>query len=725
VTGVGAVTALGPDSDSTFRRLAAGERAFSEVTLFDVSDQRVRIAAEISGLRVSDVAPRAEAESWSRTDALGVLAAREALASAGLRPGAPASLAVGASTGGMYEAESILGVVGERGHNDASVRRLLAYPISTTAERIAGSLGGVERAATLCSACSSGAVAIVQAAAWLASGKTERVLAGGGDGLCRLTFSGFNALGATDRDACRPFDARRAGLSLGEGAAFLVLETERAARARGARILAWLSGWAVLSEAYHITHPDPSGRTAVRLMTQALARAGRVASDVDYVNAHGTGTLQNDAAEGKAVREALGSSAERAWVSSLKGQVGHTLAAAGALEAVVTVLAIERGMVPPTGGLEVFDPAVPLRHVLGSGRRESVRLAFSNSFGFGGTGCVVVFEHAAEPDRRPVAPPPGRTAITGLFSLGPLGELAGDAHAAYAAPPAEPLPARLAREPLQQLDPARSRRFDRAAALVSAGVEHALADAGLAPEGVGIVAGSAFGNLERSVQFVKRLAERGARMASPAEFPHLVPSAPTGNASIYNGATGPVTSVADLTTGGEAAVFAASSFLELGLAAAMVAGAAEPYDVLVDSVLAPLWSRTAGQRSEGGAWLVLEDVEHAARRGARSLALLAEHAHASEPERAFVALPPPGDRALVVCAHVASELERALGASAWGGVRRVSVLGCSGSHEASGAFALAAAVALVARGQASEALACGGARGRVYVLRVIAAEASR
>jgi 3-oxoacyl-[acyl-carrier-protein] synthase II len=312
--------------------------------------------------------------------------------------------------------------------------------------------------------------------------------------------------------------------------------------------------------------------------------------------------------------------------------------------------------------------------------------------------------------------------VTGIFSLGPRGELTNEQHTAYGEGDDSPLQARLEVDPLKLLDAARSRRFDRAAALASAGVERALSSAALSAQGTGIVAGSAFGNLERSVEFVKRLRERGARMASPAEFPHLVPSAPTGNASIYTGASGPVTTVADLTTGGEAAVGVALSFIELGLARAMVAGAGEPHDSLVASVLAPLYGRSRALRSEGGAWLVLEAAEHAAARGARVLASLAEHAHACDPAAAFAKLLPPSDRARVVLAHVAPELERALTASSWGRVPRVDVLGRCGAHEAAGAFALAAAVALVARGDASETLACGGASGRAYVVRIVPGE---
>ena len=514
VTGVGLVTALGPDATSSFRRLVAGERGFGPIKLFEVDGQRTRIAAEISGLRVSDVAPAGQADAWSRSDALGVLAAREALASARLKPGAPVSIAVGASTGGMYEAEAVLGSMRREGASDASARRLLAYPLSTTAERIAEVVGGVERIVTLCSACSSGANAIAQAAAWIRSGQATSVLAGGADGLCSLTFTGFNSLGAMDVDPCRPFDASRAGMSLGEGAGFLLLELESSARARDARIYAWLSGWAIGAEAHHITNPQPSGATAARLLSETLKRARLEAGEVDYVNAHGTGTPQNDAMEARALRAVFGDETKRIRVSSSKGQLGHTLGAAGAIEAAITVLAVDSGMSPPTGGLRTPDVELGLCHVMLRGEALEIRAALSSSFGFGGSGCVLAFEQPRAPAREHQAAPRSRLVITAAASVGPLGVLSGESNAAYAesrsAKPASQQTdcesaSRLALDPLALLDPARSRRFDRGAAFVTAGAELALRQAELAGAGVGLVAGD---GLRRSRALRRVLATR-------------------------------------------------------------------------------------------------------------------------------------------------------------------------------------------------------------------------
>ncbi len=730
VTGLGIVSALGPDAPATFRQIARGVRGFAPVTLFDVSGQRSAIAAQVSGLSARDVAPQGEADVWSRSDALGVLAAAEALASAGVAAGSEGlALCVGGTTGGMYEAEGVLAKMNGESASDASVRRLLSYPLSTTAERIAGRLGPVRRALTLCSACSSGAIAIAQGAAWLASGRAEYVLAGGTDGLCQLTYTGFNSLGAMDPGACRPFDQARAGLSLGEGSGFLALELESRARARGARILAFLTGWAVLAEAHHITHPEPSGEIAARIISRALARAGRSAPELDYVNAHGTGTVHNDAMEARALERALGAERQRVFVSSSKGNIGHTLGAAGAIEAALTVLAIEGGTLPATGGLQVPDPTLGLRHVAAGGQACRVRCAISNSFGFGGTGAVLVFEHA---ESAPAAE--GREAsqrqivITGVSSFGPRGALSGTENAAYASPlRPEQVPANIA-DALSLLEPAKSRRFDESSALVTLGAEQALRDAAATAEDTGLVCGTAYGNVQRSVAFLRRVSERGPRLASPADFPHLVPSAPAGNASIYLGLTGPVVSVSDLATSAEAAVELGVSFIRSGLSDRVIAGAAEPADPFIARVLSPLHGRKGPSRGQGAGWIVLEAAEAAEARGARVYAELAAWlCEWSLPKAALRALPPPlgagGER--VLCANVAPELVSVLDDSAWGSVSRVAIAAQTGEHEALGGMALAAAAALVHQAALTSVLVCGFSRGRHYAALLIPHGAQR
>jgi 3-oxoacyl-[acyl-carrier-protein] synthase II len=364
VTGLGVVSPLACGAEATMDRILAGDRATVPITLFHVEGSRTNIVAQ------APIDPPSE-EGWSRADVMSILAAREALAQAGLDPaaGAAVDLVLGGTTAGMFETEAPLAELSREFLPQmearkatppevvAPLQRMLSHPLSSTADQVARALGPFGQARTVCSACSGGANAVLLAAAWIRTGRSRAVLAGGVDALCRLTFTGFGALAALSPEPCRPFDRRRSGLNLGEGAAFLVIEPEEEARARGARPLVELRGWAVGAEANHITNPESSGETAARIMGRALARAGLSPADLDYVNAHGTATPLNDAMESAALRRCLGPEIGRVPVSSSKGQIGHTLAACGAIEAAITAMAIVRGALPPTAGLEEIDPA--------------------------------------------------------------------------------------------------------------------------------------------------------------------------------------------------------------------------------------------------------------------------------------------------------------------------------------------------------------------------------
>nr|UXE44719.1 hypothetical protein Hi04_10k_c3120_00021 [uncultured bacterium] len=710
VTGVGMVSALGRDASATFDALVRGERGFRRLTTFDPGDARARIAAEVAWLDVNAVAPAGAAGGFSRTDALALLAAREALANAGGAAGR-LGICLGGTTGGMFETEQAL-LAGPLDRIEPErAARLLSHPLDLTAARVGRALGGAVRSATLCAACSSSALAIVEGAGWLFEDGVDRVLAGGADGLCRLTFFGFEVLGALDPEPCRPFDVARRGLGLGEGAAFLCLERESVARARGASILAFLSGAATGAEAHHITHPEPSGAKAAGLITRALAAAGLAPSTIDYVNAHGTGTEQNDAMEAKAFRLAFGPELSRVRVSSIKGQIGHTLGAAGALEAAVTVLSLAHGVLPPTAGL--VTPADPdLRHVMGSAEALAARAALSCSFGFGGTGAVLAFEHAASSPkaRAPLAKAPASVVVTGLSASGAFGDAqGGDAAAAVlSASPAGD--GALERDPVAALDPTRSRRFDRAAALLTGLTERALADAGRGGDDTGLAAGTAFGAVERSVRFVLRAAERGVRRANPAEFPHLVASAASGNASIYAGLTGPVFGITGGTASAERALEAGVTAVRLAQASAVVTGAVEGFDAIVASVLGPALTASGSvPRTEGGALLVLELEQAARARGARPLARFLGTWSVAAQQTWPCAAPRRTARALVLSAALTREHVAALEASAWAGCARSSIVRASGFHEALSAVALAVAASAVAARQADEVLVLNGA----------------
>jgi 3-oxoacyl-[acyl-carrier-protein] synthase II len=694
--------------------LVRGARAFRKLALFDVADQRSAWAASVSGVRAADVAPASERDTWSRTDAMAVLAAREALADAKLDARSlPTDLYVGGTTGGMFETEDLLAAM----HRDPARRepqqRMLSHPLSATSDRLRGAVAPFRRADTVCSACSSGANAILLGAMAIRAGRSRRVIAGGADGLCRLTFTGFNALGAVSLEPCRPFDVARAGLTLGEGAAFLVLEDEASAALRGVRPIAEVGGWGVGAEAHHITNPESEGTTAAALITRALERSGVSPAEIDYVNAHGTGTPLNDAMESAALRRALGAEMDRILVSSSKGQLGHTLGASGAIEAVVTVLAIERGEIPPTGGLDHPDDACALVHVTGTGRRAELRAALSNSFGFGGTDTVLLFTRAGL-----FAPPPAaaprRVVVTGGATVGPLGPRGWRDSQAYLSPADGPLATVAPFEARDHFDLARARRMDRAARLLTLALQMALGD-GDSPlpqdRNLGAVGGVAYGGVDASAEYIQRVYEKGARLASPMIFPNLVPSSPIGHASIYLGIRGPVLSTADLGVTGESAFALACELVESGEASAMLAGSVEERSAIAERVLAPVCSGSAdwtGVRTEGASAVLLEDEVSAAARGARVLARLA---HLARGRGAFTAsaagVPPPRGRCWTVVARRDEATRRALAQAGWAAARCIELSQSAGNHEGLGGFAIVCAAAAIAEGHVERVLVLG------------------
>ncbi len=701
VTGIGAVSALGQSANATFEAIVAGERGFRPLTLFDALDARARLAAEVRGLEIADVAPRGEAGHFSRTDALALAAAREALGAATV-PASRFGVSLGGTSGAMLEAERELLAGPLDRIEPVRAASLVSQPLDLTTQRVARALGGARRRATVCAACSSSALAIAEGLSWLERGDVDVVLAGGADGLCRLTFFGFDALGALDPAPCRPFDVSRHGLGLGEGAAFLRLERESDARARGAEILAFLSGSATGAEAHHITHPEPSGALAAELLTRALGAAGLEPSELDYVNAHGTGTQQNDAMEGRALHTALGLHAKRVLVSSTKAQHGHTLGAAAALEAVVTVLALARGQAPATAGLERPEDAT-LGHVIGAARRVPLRSAASCSFGFGGTGAVLLFERADAPARERALTPRERVVVTGFSACGPFGELTPEDPERAFEPRRAPFVPTLESSALATLDPERSRRFDGTAAVVTHLAERALRRAELGASGVAVAAGTAFGAVERTVRFMLRVGERGVRRANPAEFPHLVASAASGNASVYLGLSGAAFSVPGGAAAAEAALSAAIAWLANGDARAVVAGAAAAFDAVIAALLAEPVADGASDRSEGGGFIVVETDSGARTRGARAHAEI-EGPWPLELDGVFPAPPPRrAERALVIASPRARSAAAALASSAWAACELRPLRG-TGAHEAESGVAFAVAAALVARRMFEEVL---------------------
>jgi len=396
VTGVGTVNALAHSAPAFAAALRTGTCAVAPVTGFDATGYRSRVAAEVKDLAVPDWIPSPLRRRASRSDLFALVATAEALADSGLDvAAAPARVGIvlGATTGGMMAAETCV-----RDRIDGRIARyakgpLVATPISTSADVLAAVFGLAGPRLVLSTACSSSANALGIGLDWIRLGRADAVVAGGTESLCRTIFAGFNALKAMSPEPCRPFDRRRAGLNLGEGAAVVVIERAADAAARGAHVHARLLGYGTSADAHHLTAPHPEGTGAALAMQRALARAGVDAAAIDYVNAHGTGTPLNDGIEAAAIHAVFGDHTARVAVSSTKGTVGHTLGAAGALEALATVIALRDGFVPPTVSLEDPDPACDLDLPRAS-RDAELRYALSNSYGFGGNNTSVVLGRA-------------------------------------------------------------------------------------------------------------------------------------------------------------------------------------------------------------------------------------------------------------------------------------------------------------------------------------------
>lgn len=389
VTGLGVVSPYGRGCQAYWQGLSHGRCLLGPLSLFPTEGFRSDIGAEVSAAIMQTLSPAHQ----SRATRFLMAAAEEAVRHAGLGAAqlAAAAVSIGGAGGGMLEAEAWYWA---RYHHRETRRHRVALRSMMPSDQTDAlacqlRLGGPRESPIL--ACSSSAAAIATVADLIETGVVDVGLAGGVDTLTRLCFMGFNALKLLDTQPCRPFARDRRGMSLGEGAAVLVLESWRHAAARGAPIRACVAGCGLASDAFHPTAPPTDAEGAVRAMREALARAHLAPADVAYVNAHGTGTVQNDRAEAVALEAVFG--AGKVLVSATKSLIGHTMGAAGALEAVATVCALESGLLPPTANLSEPDPAVPFDCIPHVARPCSLGCAMSNSFGFGGQNVSLIVLH--------------------------------------------------------------------------------------------------------------------------------------------------------------------------------------------------------------------------------------------------------------------------------------------------------------------------------------------
>jgi len=629
VTGMGAVTPLGLDFPSTWRQLVAGKAAAAPVTLFDVAGCRCKQAATCVLPDLSDI-PAKTLSRLSRASRLALAAAREAMAGARLLdhqgksslPHLP--LAVSTTGGGMALGEQFLRSMLTQ-HRGAGqfyhASRYQAQHQTHDLQRILGFRGPVT---IIANACASGANAIGHGADLIRSGACTCVLAGGYEALTELIYVGFDCLQAMSPDCCRPFDVARNGLMLGEAAAFAVLESESHARARGAPILCELAGYGQATDLHHLTQPHPGGATAVAVMRQAIARAGVNVADIGYVNAHGTGTPLNDASEGTAFATTFGDGVNvpaRLRISSTKAAIGHTLGAAGSVEALFAIAALRSGQLPPSLNVQQPEPMVAANLVAVGERQSEMSATLTVNLGFGGSNAALVFKryesHPGAATHTDVPkPPPPPLAICGMGTVLPsetsprmkgLNEDTGEQIVRCVDRTREPLAA------LQ--NEARVRRASPLTLFMLAAAHQALAAAPELPrDRLGIVACFNTGALVATRRFFEGVIKSGQRFASPNLFPETVFNSPTSHVAAVLGVAGPCYSLVGDDAAWVNAIGVAASWLTNGLVDhALVIGAVELDPIVIDAFVRTGWlpphGRTGYVPSEGAGAMLLRRAE--------------------------------------------------------------------------------------------------------------------
>lgn len=384
---------MGRDWAENSAGFQAGRMALSPVTLFDVSRQRVGTAGQVD---LPDAAPDLgiSRKNWERMDRgtrLALLAAREALAEAGLS-GGEMPIIIGTSAAAMPIGEEYFKqALAHPSRRHSQLQRVETYQAQRQMTDMARALGVHGPMRIVSNACASGANAIGHAFHLVRSGRAEIVLAGGYDALCQLVFAGFDALQALSPSGIpRPFDAARDGLALGEGAGFVIVESRISAKARGAKVIAEILGYGAATDVHHLTQPHPLGDAALVTMRAACTLANLAPEQINYINSHGTGTPLNDVAEGNAIQRWAGESVGEIKVSSTKSAIGHLLGGAGAVESVISLMALKGQFLPASLNVREADPVCTF-DLVRAPRKARVQKVLTNSFGFGGANATLIF----------------------------------------------------------------------------------------------------------------------------------------------------------------------------------------------------------------------------------------------------------------------------------------------------------------------------------------------
>ncbi len=393
VTGMGVVSSLGFGRKAFWNALLQGRSGVRELSLFDASELGRSLACEVTDFRPRDHLTAAEAKRAGRCSAFAIAATRMAMQDAALHIDAGAgdavSVVLGTTMGEVDVISELESAWLHHGESAVALAKLARYGTTLLPVHVARAVGARGLVQTLPAACAAGNYAIGAALDLIRSGRAEVVITGGSEILHKVQFAGFVRLGAIAPERCQPFDKNRKGLLIGEGAAILVLESEAHARARGATLLAEVGGYGLACDAHHITRPHPDGKGSIAAMRDAIASSGITPDDVDFVNAHGTGTVANDQVEARVVNTVFGG--RRVPISSIKGLLGHCMGAASALEAVSCVETILSGVYPPTSGYDDPDPECDVNVVANTAQAGKADIVLNNALAFGGYDAVVCF----------------------------------------------------------------------------------------------------------------------------------------------------------------------------------------------------------------------------------------------------------------------------------------------------------------------------------------------
>jgi 3-oxoacyl-[acyl-carrier-protein] synthase II len=654
ITGLGAITALGNTRDTTWRRLITGECGIAKIRAWNTDNYATNIAGEIQDFDPAQHFSGKRLRRLDRCHQLAIVASREALDDAGLRQDSVdptrVGVIIGSSLGGMLSGQQFDREIVRKGRYRGHI--LFNHPLHVCLDELTAEFGFLGPRSVISTACTASTIALGYAADVIRAGKADVVLSGGIDPLSEFSFAGFSSMKNVSPFPCAPF-SEPIGLTTGEGAGMLVLEDMDRALARGARIYAELVHYALSADAYHPTSPDPTAQNQKRAMLDALRGGNIHVDEVNYVNAHGTGTSGNDQTETRVLSMVFGARVQEIPVSSVKGALGHTLGAAGGVEALVTALAVHHGVVPPTANFTTARDGCPLDYVPNEGRKQPVTVAVSQNFAFGGNNAVLVLARHDRPDLRPLQLASRRVVLTGLGVVSPLGCGTADFLAALRAcrngiqstPASKGSPfgphqaGMVCGDTLARAIKNRPRRVDRLGLFTIAGSELALHDAGIRvtrenAERIGIIVGTAFGPVQSCKIFHREVALDCPQKANPAIFPNTVVNAGAGLAAINLRVRGPNVAMSLGQASGLAAVAYGYELIKSGAADVIIAGGVEelePYlweSFAATRLVAPYqggWElscpfdqrRSGMVLGEGASFLVLESAESAEARGAR------------------------------------------------------------------------------------------------------------